>query len=988
EVCEDGNTTGGDGCSADCASAEVCGNGVLDATESCDDANTLPGDGCDATCRIEGATCGDGNLQPTEGCDDGNVVDGDGCAADCVLESCGNGTIEVPEICDDGNAIDTDDCPRTCRPATCGDAAVHPTEQCDDGNLVPGDGCSPACRLEQCGNGFLDPGEICDDANTIDTDSCVACAPATCGDGFVHTGFEACDDGNAVAGDGCSDTCDSDETCGNGILDPGEVCDDNNLVATDTCTTVCQVAACGDGFLHLGFEGCDDGNLVNGDGCSDQCVPDGCGSGVVDPGEECDDGGANGTLGSSCFANCVSTAVAFTALPDRPTTNTTNALTPRRMGSGDLNGDGFLDLVIPHQSTDTVVTSYGLGDGRFWIPQDTTTAGRPEAVVMADFDGDGLPDVASATTSSFVGVSLTSGDPLSGTVSTSISPGLGPVDIATGDVNGDTHLDLVTANRTTSDLTVLLNDGAGGFTFQATYALGGGTSPEGVAIGDVTGDGIADIVSANSGSDSVTVIPGLGSGVFGVVSVYSTRLGANGDSPTDVVLADFDGDALLDVATANDISDDIVVFISNGATGLATPIAFTMTDGLGGGDFPTEIAVGDLNGDLEPDVVTANFTSSDVTVRLGVAGGAAFGPAVVVALGGAQSPSGLEIVDLDGDGNLDVLTSNRDTDDVAVLTNDGTGALSFDARYRSELGYGAGGQPQDLAVGDVDGDGEPDVAVAGGLSPYQIVLLGNNGLGDLLPTQSAPTLDQPLEAVVADLDGNGLQDWAIASTISLPQWAWGIQQVNGGFQQIFSPGNTSHDDYTSIVLADFDQDNDLDAALGFDSDTGVALYRNNGNGGFTYVTLLNTSTIVRHVAAADLNGDNDPELVAVLSSNDEVQVFTGITGVAFAGGNLISTGNSTQGDNPVYVELQEVTGDSFIDILTANASSGDVSLLAGTGSGNFAPVVTIPMALGGGSAGTDVVRTGDFNQDGILDLAATHASRDTVGVSLGFGGGA
>jgi len=86
EQCDDGNTNGGDGCSADC-DFEVCGDGILNQGEQCDDGNNVDGDGCSSKCLFENAgTCGDGVLNEGEECDDGNNVDGDGCSSDCLIE--------------------------------------------------------------------------------------------------------------------------------------------------------------------------------------------------------------------------------------------------------------------------------------------------------------------------------------------------------------------------------------------------------------------------------------------------------------------------------------------------------------------------------------------------------------------------------------------------------------------------------------------------------------------------------------------------------------------------------------------------------------------------------------------------------------------------------------------------------------------------------------------------------------------------------------
>jgi cysteine-rich repeat protein len=316
EVCDDGNTFGGDGCSATCDSTEVCGNGLLDPTEACDDGNTVGGDGCSATCDST-EVCGNTFLDPGEVCDDGNTFGGDGCSATCQYEICGNGFLDPGEVCDDGNTFGGDGCSATCDSTeVCGNTFLDPSEICDDGNTFGGDGCSATCDSNEiCGNGLLDPGEVCDDGNTISGDGCSATCDSTeiCGNGLLDPS-EICDDGNTISGDGCSATCDSTEICGNTVLDPGEVCDDGNTAGGDGCSATCQYEICGNGLLDPS-EICDDGNTVGGDGCSATCdSTEICGNTFLDPGEVCDDGNTFG--GDGCSATCDSTEVCGNGLLD------------------------------------------------------------------------------------------------------------------------------------------------------------------------------------------------------------------------------------------------------------------------------------------------------------------------------------------------------------------------------------------------------------------------------------------------------------------------------------------------------------------------------------------------------------------------------------------------------------------------------------------------------------------------------------------------
>jgi fibro-slime domain-containing protein len=232
-----------------------CGNGMLDTAngEQCDDGNTTGADGCSRICQIAAgwecptpgqpcrliAKCGDGMLTSNETCDDGNTAGGDGCSADCS-------TIDTGFACRVPG--------RKCVPA-CGDGMIITgKEQCDDGNTTADDGCSPTCIIE--------PGASCTGTPSV-------CKAAICGNKIVETG-EGCDCGTDAKaaptatcpgpnglffgdGSGCSKSCTKEPKCRDGAT-------------TRACDT-----SCGNGNVEMG-EACDDGNLAAGDGCSATCT--------------------------------------------------------------------------------------------------------------------------------------------------------------------------------------------------------------------------------------------------------------------------------------------------------------------------------------------------------------------------------------------------------------------------------------------------------------------------------------------------------------------------------------------------------------------------------------------------------------------------------------------------------------------------------------------------------------------------------------------
>ena len=353
EVCDDGNTIGGDGCSADCTSDETCGNGVIDIGEQCDDGNTIACDGCSADCTSD-ETCGNGVIDTCKGetCDDGNNRSGDGCSATCQSnESCGNGVVDTAagEQCDT-SGVQTATCETDCKLPKCGDGILNKLagEECDDGNTTSGDGCDDKCRKEVCGNGRVEDDEQCDDGNTITSDSCVNCKFAVCGDFYVwrypKPPKEQCDEGptpsphgacpsgckSAYCGDGYlwnleggTEQCDTkgvDTTscnggtcktprCGdcytNGAT--GEQCDSCGTDSSNCVGATCRTSYCGDGHINTAAgEQCEDGNTNTNDACIN-CQNAFCGDGYVyNTGggtEQCDHAGNNGVDGI-CDANC------------------------------------------------------------------------------------------------------------------------------------------------------------------------------------------------------------------------------------------------------------------------------------------------------------------------------------------------------------------------------------------------------------------------------------------------------------------------------------------------------------------------------------------------------------------------------------------------------------------------------------------------------------------------------------------------------------
>jgi hypothetical protein len=344
------------------------------------------------------------------------------------------------------------------------------------------------------------------------------------------------------------------------------------------------------------------------------------------------------------------------------------------------------------------------------------------SVVIGDLNGDGMPDLATANAQgNTASVFLNRGD---GTFAAKrdIRTGRLPGFVAIGDLNGDGTPDLVTANfaASTSTLSVLLNKGDG--TFQARHDYRTGRGPRSVAIGDLNGDGTADIVTANSYSggvfqretNSVSVLLNMGDGSF-----QAKRDSATARGSYSVAIGDLNGDGIPDLATANTTAPGTVSALlrrSDGSLLSRRDYAAGIDPRQGWADTRA-VAVGDLDGDGTPDLVTANYYDGGLRELSSVNGVSVFlnkgngsfrthrdyrtgRGAISVAIG-----------DLNGDGKLDLVTANPGPEDdrettVSVLFNRGDGT------FRAKLDYQTGGNPESVAIGDLNGDGKLDLATA------------------------------------------------------------------------------------------------------------------------------------------------------------------------------------------------------------------------------------------------------------------------------------
>ena len=244
-------------------------------------------------------------------------------------------------------------------------------------------------------------------------------------------------------------------------------------------------------------------------------------------------------------------------------TDFTTGLDPRFVAIGDLDSDGDLDLVVANNAADTVSVLLGTGTGSFGPKTDFGTGFDPLFVSVGDLDRDGDLDLVVVNNgSASVSVLLGTGTGSFGT-KTDFGTGFDPRSVAIADLDGDGNLDLAVANNGSATVSVLLNTTVvSPGSFDPTVDFATGTAPSSVALGDVDRDGALDLVVANSTTNNVSVLLGDGAGSFGAATNFAT-----GTAPSSVALGDVDRDGALDLVVANSTTNNVSVLVNTTSSG-------------------------------------------------------------------------------------------------------------------------------------------------------------------------------------------------------------------------------------------------------------------------------------------------------------------------------------------------------------------------------------------------------------------------------------
>jgi hypothetical protein len=624
---------------------------------------------------------------------------------------------------------------------------------------------------------------------------------------------------------------------------------------------------------------------------------------------------------------------------------------PTSMATGDFNGDGKLDLVVANLGANTVSVFLGKPDGTFGPKVDYPTGLQPFAVATGDFNGDGNLDIV-----------VTNEDctPIPHISSFQCGPG---------------------------SVSILLGNGDGTFQPQVEYATG--TAPISVTVSDLNGDHNLDLVVVNNQDKTISILLGNGDGTFQAHVDYATPTG-----PTVVIVADFNNDGKPDVAAGS--AAGVSVWLGNGDGTLQNRVDFQLRNQ----DAAISLAAADFNGDGNRDLAVSG-ASTGTSIFMGNGDGTLTFQSIAYSSGGGA----IIAADFNKDGKsdlgvVDTFALNPVLNSVTILLGNGDGT------FQAPSSYAVGAYPAAIVAGDFNGDSQPDLAIANANCPVEIglnfaftsctagsvtVLLGESqGLFGGTPVGASAAGIAPVFLLPVDLNGDGKPDVVVVN-----QGDDTVSVLLGNGDGTFKPQATYQTGHfpVSVQAGDFNSDGKMDLAVvdqvcattaNSCSAGAVSILLGKGDGTFLPRTDFTVGLTPDTVVVGDFNGDGKLDLAV---GNNGLQLGNTVSVLLGNGDGTFRTPvNYTVAGAPLSMVVGDFTKDGKLDLAVNTpelpaTGIGTISILLGVGDGTFKP----HMDFAGG--GNSVMAAGDFNNDGIPDLAVGVASGNGFSIFLSNGDG-
>jgi len=384
------------------------------------------------------------------------------------------------------------------------------------------------------------------------------------------------------------------------------------------------------------------------------------------------------------------------------------------------------------------------------------TADRNMAVALSDLDGDGKSDIIVTDLNGSVAVlqNNSNGIPSFATKVNYVTGAYYNYSITTGDLDGDGKPDLVTAGLSPDNISIFRNTSIpGNISFSDSIPLPVGHGPVNASIGDLDGDGKPDLVVVDTYNNSLTLFRN--TSTPGNISFGAGKDIITGPYPSKVVIADLNGDGKSDLAVVNSgpnsVPGNTISVFKNTSTG--SIISFDNKVDLQTGSTPVGIAAGDLDGDSKPDLAVTNRNNGNVSVFRNTSSGSDISFSSRIDYASETNPGEVAFADLDGDGKPDLAVANQSKASISIYKNISVpGTISFN----SKVDYATLGGQQSMAIGDLDGDGRPELI---GLNGNYSVSVLRNKVNDPSPLLTASGATSFCEGDHVSLYSTAISQW-------------------------------------------------------------------------------------------------------------------------------------------------------------------------------------------------------------------------------------
>jgi hypothetical protein len=535
------------------------------------------------------------------------------------------------------------------------------------------------------------------------------------------------------------------------------------------------------------------------------------------------------------------------------------------------------------------------------------------------------------------------------------STGLAPYAVELADMDGDGDLDFVTSNlvdQVSSTVSVAKNNGDGTFAPPAHYPVG--PNPTDLRLADFNGDGKRDVIclaalSGDPGESYVTVLFNDGTG--GLINRHDYPVGENANSGG-VDVGDYDDDGHVDFAVAS-LMTGVHVYrnTGNGEFALWANVAVALG--------PTRIASADFNGDGRLDLIIGNTDAAQVYLNNGT------GFTAGVFLDNfPDTVQGIATGDFDNDGQPDfALTGRR----LSVYRNLGGGA-SF-----AKTAYLAGENQVGIKTADMDGDGNLDITVSNYLA-NSVSVYSNDGTGNFPGKREWGVGWAPNSHGIGDVNADGRPD-IVAAASQLSQTTVNVVLNAGQRNYIARRDYGMLGAAWGVGIADFDRDGDRDVVspAAISNADGPFIFYGNPDGTLQDGIQIENwgNNFPTDVAVGDFNDDSWPDFVtSIFSPGNRIRVS-----INQGNGTFLPSVSYEAGGNPSGVGIGDLNADGNLDIVNSNGSQLDntISVFIGNGDGTFQPQVVVPV----GFRPSDVLLA-DFDRNGRSEVIVTHFGSSAI----------